>query len=245
VTDISPGAEGCRSVLRSQLVGLTGSYSNHSSFSPLSPFDGAGKSDSCRSVAIHRRKHSNNAEDNRRVAIIPLALSQDETTLPLPLTLPGPLAGRELFLDGQLAASGSALVAAPDAKFSLHFPLPLLPFLLLLLLPPHKQNSQGPISDLPRTASNVAITARFRSLQIIVALASLGHVVIYYHKNLPRSLPSPRTKILVGIDPDEGAPLGVNCYMWSFKLAVTWSPTAHYSAIQQKLRKMKLGFGAC
>jgi hypothetical protein len=108
--------------------------SSNDSSSPLSPFDGAGKSDSFGSAAVHRRKQSNNAEDNRRVAIVPLPVDQtvnypgpvsgDETgqflptTLPLPLPLP--LAGRALVVDAQLAASGSALVAPPDAKFSLH-----------------------------------------------------------------------------------------------------------------------------
>jgi hypothetical protein len=89
-----------------------------------------GKSDSFGSVAVHRRKHSDNAEDNRRVAIVPLPvdLTRDETGQILPsasnigttLPLSLPLAGRELVVDGQLAASGSALVAPPDAKFTLY-----------------------------------------------------------------------------------------------------------------------------
>jgi hypothetical protein len=108
--------------------------------SPLSPFS-AGNSHSFGIAAVHRRKHSNNAEDNRRVAIVPLEVDLtlncpgpvpgDETggqylpssaphiattTLPLP---PLPLAGQGL--DTQLAGSGSALVAPPDTNlFSLH-----------------------------------------------------------------------------------------------------------------------------
>ncbi|KAI0248694.1 hypothetical protein BJV78DRAFT_775092 [Lactifluus subvellereus] len=96
------------------------------------------KKDSFGSPAVHRRKHSNNAEDNRRVAIVPIQVDLtrpgpapgDETGYYMPTTsnvattLPLPLAGRGSVVDAQLAASGSALVAPPDTNnlFSLHDP---------------------------------------------------------------------------------------------------------------------------
>ena len=107
-----------------------------------SPFPGGTKATSLGSAAVHRRKHSNNVEsgaDNRRVAIVPLEVDAppDETgryfpsaPTPAQATLPSPLAGRrELVVDAQLAASGSALIAPPDSNlFSLHdFSSPLTP----------------------------------------------------------------------------------------------------------------------
>ncbi|KAH9981859.1 hypothetical protein BJV74DRAFT_63399 [Russula compacta] len=117
--------------------------SNHSS-SPLSRFPGETKtkSDSFGSAAVHRRKHSNNVEtgaENRRVAIVPLEVVDTShqtgpyspsAPTPAQATLPSPLAGRrELVVDAQLAASGSALIAPPDSNlFSLHdFSSPLAP----------------------------------------------------------------------------------------------------------------------
>lgn len=117
-------------------TGVTLAASSNDS-SHLSPFAGGmtTKNDSFGSLAVHRRKHSDNAEDNRRVAIVPIQVDlthhepapSDETGHYMPslpnvaTTLPLPLAGRGLVVNAQLAASGSALVAPPDTNlFSLH-----------------------------------------------------------------------------------------------------------------------------
>jgi hypothetical protein len=103
--------------------------------SPSSPFPSGTKvkNDSFGSAAVYRHKQTNNAEnatDNRRIAIVPsLKVNKstegpaegDETAQP---TLPLPLAGyrRELVVDAQLAASGSALGAPPDTTNQVSLP---------------------------------------------------------------------------------------------------------------------------
>jgi hypothetical protein len=117
--------------------------------SPSSPFPSGTKvkNDSFGSAAVYRHRQTNNAE-NRRIAIVPPPLKVNKSTpgpakgdetaqysSPVPSaiqpTLPLPLAGYELVVDAQLAASaasGSALVAPPDTnQASLHDTCSLTP----------------------------------------------------------------------------------------------------------------------